>query len=105
MGPLVDRDVLLPAEPRTRAFARELYERVVDLPIISPHGHTDPRWYALDEPFCDPAQLLIVPDHYVFRMLFSHGVALDDLGVPRVDGVLVETDGRRIWRLFAENYH
>ena len=33
-----------------------------------------PRWYALDEPFPDPAQLLIVPDHYIFRMLFSQGV-------------------------------
>ena len=70
------------------------YAGVKDLPIVSPHGHTDPRWYALNEPFPDPAQLLIVPDHYVFRMLFSQGVRLEDLGVPTVDGSPVETDGR-----------
>ena len=76
-----------------------------DLPIISPHGHTDPRWYAEDAPFPDPAQLFVVPDHYVFRMLCSQGVPLTDLGVPRADGGPTETDGRRIWRRFAENYH
>jgi glucuronate isomerase len=104
MGPLVDRDVLFPAEPQVRSLARALYDSVAGLPIVSPHGHTDPRWYALNEPFPDPAQLLIVPDHYIFRMLFSQGVALDDLGVPRLDGAPVERDGRRIWRLFAGNY-
>ena len=104
MAPLLDRDVLFPAEPQVRSLARSFYETVADLPIVSPHGHTDPRWYALNEPFSDPAQLLIVPDHYIFRMLFSQGVALDDLGVGRLDGGPVETDGRRIWRLFAENY-
>ncbi len=59
----------------------------------------------LNEPFPDPAQLLIVPDHYIFRMLFSQGVRLEDLGVPTLDGSPVETDGRKIWRRFAENYH
>jgi glucuronate isomerase len=105
MSSLVDRDVLFPAEPQVRTLARALYETVAGLPIVSPHGHTDPKWYALDEPFPDPAQLLIVPDHYIFRMLFSQGVALEDLGVPRLDGTPAETDGRRIWRVFAENYH
>jgi glucuronate isomerase len=105
MSSLVDRDVLFPAEPQVRSLARALYETVAGLPIISPHGHTDPKWYALDEPFPDPTRLLIVPDHYIFRMLFSQGVALEDLGVPLLDGSPVETDGRRIWRLFAENYH
>ncbi len=76
-----------------------------ELPLISPHGHTDPRWYAENQPFPDPAQLFVVPDHYVFRMLCSQGVALTDLGVPRSDGGPTETDGRRIWRRFAENYH
>jgi len=88
-----------------RSVARALYESVKGLPIVSPHGHTDPRWYALDEPFPDPAQLLIVPDHYIFRMLFSQGVRLEDLGVPTLDGSPVETDGRKIWHLFAENYY
>lgn len=104
MSALIDRDVLFPSEPRQRALARALYEAVASLPIVSPHGHTDPRWYALNEPFADPAQLLIVPDHYIFRMLFSQGVELDRLGVPRLDGEPVEADGRSIWRLFAENY-
>ncbi|MFE0019179.1 glucuronate isomerase [Mesorhizobium sp. NPDC059054] len=101
---LVDPDLLFPAEPSVRRIARDLYGLVKSLPIVSPHGHTEPRWYALNEPFPDPAQLLIVPDHYVFRMLFSQGIRLEDLGVPTLDGAPVETDGRRIWRLFAENY-
>jgi glucuronate isomerase len=105
MASLVDRDVLFPAEPKIRSCARDLYETVADLPIVSPHGHTDPRWYALNEPFPDPAQLLIVPDHYIFRMLFSQGVSLDELGIPPLDGAPVERDGRRIWRRFAEHYH
>ncbi|MEP9387407.1 glucuronate isomerase [Mesorhizobium sp. KR9-304] len=104
MGALIADDLLFPAEPSVRSLARDLYAGVKSLPIISPHGHTDPRWYALDEPFPDPAQLLIVPDHYIFRMLFSQGVRLEDLGVPRLDGSPVETDGRTIWRRFAENY-
>ena len=103
MSSLVDPDLLFPAEPSVRRIARELYGLVKSLPIVSPHGHTEPRWYALNEPFPDPAQLLIVPDHYVFRMLFSQGVRLEDLGVPVLDGAPVETDGRKIWRLFAEN--
>ncbi len=86
-------------------MARDLYDGVHDLPILSPHGHTDPRWFAEDQPFPDPAQLFVTPDHYVFRMLCSQGVPLTDLGVPRVDGGPTETDGRRIWRLFANNYH
>lgn len=98
-------DRLLPADPTTREIARRLYERIKDLPIVSPHGHTDPAWFASDAPFTDPAQLLIVPDHYVFRMLYSQGVAMEDLGVPTVDGSLVETDPRTIWRRLAENYH
>ena len=98
-------DRLFPADPSTRAVARALYAGVKDLPIISPHGHTDPAWFAYDAPFSDPANLLIVPDHYVFRMLMSQGVALDALGVPTVDGTAAESDPRTIWRLFAGHYH
>ncbi|MEQ1936649.1 glucuronate isomerase [Mesorhizobium sp. CN5-321] len=105
MSALTHPDRLFPAEDRMRSVARALYEGVKGLPIVSPHGHTDPRWYALDEPFSDPSQLLIVPDHYIFRMLFSQGVRLEDLGVPTLDGSPVETDGRKIWHLFAENYY
>lgn len=102
---LVDPDRLFPTDPDTRKVARDLYERVADLPIISPHGHTNPQWFAENERFPDPAQLFVVPDHYVFRMLCSQGIKLTDLGVPRVDGGETETDGRKIWRLFAGNYH
>jgi len=98
-------DRLFPADPSTRAIARRLYEGVKDLPIVSPHGHTDPAWFATNEPFANPAELLIVPDHYVFRMLYSQGIALESLGIPRTDGGAVESDPRKIWRLFAENYH
>lgn len=102
---LLDEDRLFPTDPRSRDLARALYEGVRDLPILSPHGHTDPRWFVEDQPFPDPAQLFVTPDHYVFRMLCSQGVALTDLGVPRVDGGPTETDGRAIWRLFARHYH
>ena len=101
----LSEDRLFDAEPQARAVARALYAGIKDLPLVSPHGHTDPRWYAEDLPFPDPAQLLIVPDHYVFRMLFSQGVRLEDLGVPTADGSAVETDGRTIWRRFAEHYY
>ncbi|SMO99397.1 glucuronate isomerase [Paracoccus laeviglucosivorans] len=103
--PLLQEDRLFPTDPVTRAMARELYDLIRDLPIISPHGHTDPRWYAEDAAFPDPAQLIVTPDHYVFRMLASQGVALAELGVPRTDGGPVQTDGRKIWRLFAQHYH
>jgi glucuronate isomerase len=98
-------DRLFPAEDRTRAIARALYAEVKDLPIISPHGHTEPVWYAANEAFSDPATLFVKPDHYVYRMLYSQGIAMERLGVPRRDGGKVETDNRAIWRLFAENWY
>ncbi len=98
-------DRLLPADPGVRSVARRLYNEVKDLPIISPHGHTDPCWYADNINFPNPAQLFLIPDHYVFRMLHSQGVKLDSLGIPRVDGGQTETDPRKIWRVFAKNYH
>jgi glucuronate isomerase len=98
-------DRLLPPEPAVRAIARRLYRNVQALPIISPHGHTDPNWYADNAPFPDPATLFVKPDHYIFRMLYSQGVRLEALGVPRRDGAPVESDSRKIWGLFADNYH
>ncbi len=86
-------------------MARGLYEAVKDLPIISPHGHTDPAWFSGNAAFENAADLLIKPDHYVFRMLYSQGIALEDLGLSRADGAPVEQDGRRIWQLFASHYH
>lgn len=102
---LLDEDRLFPIEGRARDLARALYATVRGLPIVSPHGHTDPRWYAEDAAFPDPARLFVTPDHYVFRMLHSQGVRLEDLGVPRADGGPVEEDPRAIWRRFAERYH
>jgi glucuronate isomerase len=99
---LLHDDRLFPADPVTRGIARRLYAGIRDLPIISPHGHTDPRWYAEDQPFPDPATLLVKPDHYIFRMLYSQGVRLEQLGIPRKDGAPVETDPRAVWRLFAQ---
>ncbi|MCI4589896.1 glucuronate isomerase [Sphingobium sp. BYY-5] len=98
-------DRLFPSDPKTRDIARALYATVKDLPIVSPHGHTDPRWFAYDEPFANPADLLIVPDHYVFRMLYSQGVKLEELGVPTIDGSATAGDPRAIWHRFAANYH
>ena len=93
-------DRLFPAEPAVRAIARELYASIRDLPIVSPHGHTDPAWFATDAPFGNAAELLLVPDHYVFRMLYSQGVQLEalEVGSPGFDP-------RSAWRLFAERYH
>jgi glucuronate isomerase len=97
-------DRLFSSDAAQRQMARTLYETVKDLPIISPHGHTDPSWFATNAPFANPAELLITPDHYVFRMLYSQGTPMERLGVPRADGGWTETDPRKIWRLFAENY-
>ena len=105
MPGLLDDDRLFDPEPTARGIARELYAGVKDLPLVSPHGHTEPRWYAENASFPDPARLLIVPDHYIFRMLFSQGVRLEDLGVPTADGSPVEADGRTIWRRFCEHYY
>jgi glucuronate isomerase len=93
-------------DPAQIQIARELYQSVAELPIVSPHGHVDPRLFA--DPaatFGTPAELLVIPDHYVFRMLYSQGISLDRLGIPRLDGEPVEQDHRLIWQLFADNFH
>jgi len=102
-APHLHPDRLLPAGP-ARDIARELYGEVTGLPLICPHGHTDPAWFANNERFANPAALFLTPDHYVLRMLRSRGLSYDDLGVPRKDGKPV-ADGRSAWRLFAANYH
>jgi glucuronate isomerase len=98
---ILHEDRLFPSDPSTRSVARRLYASVRDLPIISPHGHADPRWFAEDAPFPDPAQLFVVPDHYIFRMLYSQGIPLEQLGV----GAKSVEDPRRIWRIFAQHYY
>lgn len=98
-------DRLFPSDPTQRAIARRLYGEVAALPIVSPHGHTDPSWFAQNEAFPDPASLFVKPDHYAFRMLYSQGIPLEQLGVPRKDGGETSTDSRAIWRLLASNWH
>jgi glucuronate isomerase len=93
-------DRLLPADPAARAVARELYASVASLPIVSPHGHTDPSWFARNDPFGNATELLLAPDHYLFRMLYSQGVPLEALGIGTPNA-----DPRKSWRLLAERYY
>ncbi len=97
---LLHPDRLFPQHSASRDLARRLYESVRALPILSPHGHTQASWFANDEPFPDPAKLFIQPDHYVHRMLYSQGVALEDLEI----AAEVISNPRRVWRIFAQNY-
>jgi len=98
---LLHEDRLFPAEAGTLKIARALYAHIQNLPIISPHGHTQASWFSRNTPFPDPATLFVQPDHYVFRMLYSQGVSLDDLGIgqPQIK------DPRKVWRTFAQNYY
>ena len=98
---LLHSDRLFPVEKSSRQLARALYETIEHLPIISPHGHTDPRWWGENLPFSNPAELFVIPDHYVVRMLVSQGISYQSLGI----GKDAETDPRKIWKLFADNYH
>src|SRR5512139_1730740 len=92
--------------PKQRKIARKLYESVAALPLICPHGHVDPALFAEEKAsFGSPVDLLILPDHYVVRMLYSQGIAMESIGVPRLDGSPVEKDHRKIWQIFAENFH
>lgn len=102
---LNDPDRLFPIDPQSRKFARALYESIAGLPIVSPHGHCDPSWFAANDRFPNPTELFVVPDHYVFRMLASQGIELDALGIPRADGSRAERDPRDVWKTFAKNYH
>lgn len=88
-----------------RKYAREIYNSIKDLPIISPHGHVDPQIFVDNEPFPNPTELFLIPDHYVFRMLYSQGIRLESLGIPTIDGSQVETDPRKSWQLFADHYY
>ena len=93
-------DRLFPTDPTVRAIARTLFAAVEHLPIVSPHGHTDPSWFALNQPFGNATELLLQPDHYLFRMLYSQGVSLESLGIGSH-----AADPREAWRILASNYH
>jgi glucuronate isomerase len=93
-------------DPTIRGIAGDLYREAAGLPLVCPHGHVDSRLFSdPDATFGSPADLFIIPDHYVFRMLYSQGIAPESLGVPRQDGGPVEQDHRKIWRIFCENFH
>lgn len=96
---LLHPDRLFSADPVQRGIARELYAQVAHLPIVSPHGHTDPAWFATNEPFTNATELLLIPDHYLYRMLYSQGIPLEALGI---DG---SAEPRAAWRILASHYH
>ncbi len=103
----LDPDRFFPAEPTQRRIASELFSRIEKLPIVSPHGHTDAAWFADDASFEDPVSLLLWPDHYLLRLLYSAGVTLESIGIAPHDhdDSAVESDRRRIWRRLAEHYY
>jgi glucuronate isomerase len=105
MSASLDPDRYFPANPTLRGIARDLFAAIEKLPIVSPHGHTDPAWFARDESFEDAVSLLLWPDHYLLRMLHGAGVTLESIGLKPNDGTLAETDRRRIWTLFARHYY
>ena len=100
MSTLLHPDRLFASCPEQRAIARELYAAIAGLPIVSPHGHTDPRWFADNAAFANASELLLQPDHYLLRMLYSQGIGLDQLGLGDS-----EVDPLAVWRIFADNYH
>ncbi len=104
-GGLLHPDRFFDPDPSVRRVARELYAETRDLPLVCPHGHVDPRLLADDAAFPEPTALIITPDHYIFRMLYSRGVSLESLGVPSRDGTAVSGDARAIWQLFGDHYH
>ena len=102
---MLNADRLFPSEPRARQIARSLFEQTRALPILSPHGHCNPEVLAGNSPITDPATELITTDHYLLRLLYSQGAALESLGVRPLDGSPAEEDGRLVWRSLADGYH
>lgn len=102
---MINENRYFDANPEVRKIASELYSEVKDLPIYCPHGHVDPQLFAENKPFPNPAELFIIPDHYIFRMLHSQGYSLESLGIPTHDGTPVEKDHRKIWQILGDNFH
>ena len=102
---MLNQDRYFDPNSEVRKIARELYSSVKDLPIISPHGHVDPKIFAENTPFPSPTELFIIPDHYIYRMLYSQGITLEELGIPTQDGTPVEKDHRKIWQIFGEHFY
>lgn len=92
-------------EKDVKKYAREIYNSIKSMPIISPHGHVDPAIFSENKPFPNPTKLFLTPDHYLYRMLYSQGIAMESLGIPDVNGNVDETNPKKIWKIFAENYY
>lgn len=97
-------DRFLGVQENTVSIARRIFSETEKLPIISPHGHTDPRWFAENTAFANPTELIVAPDHYVFRMLYSHGVSLDSLGISS-QFTQSNVDPLEAWCVFAKHYY
>ena len=94
------------SDPQQKQIASELFASIEHLPLVCPHGHVDPRTFAdPDFNLGTPTDLFLIPDHYIFRMLYSQGISLERLGIPAVDGAEVESEHRAIWQIFADNFH
>lgn len=102
---MLNPDRFFDPNPGVRSIARKLYQSVKDLAIISPHGHVDPNIFVQNKPFPNPTELFVVPDHYIYRMLYSQGIPLESLGIRPLDGSSTETNARKIWKRFGENYY
>ena len=100
----LNADRFFDPDPAIRRVARELFAETCELPLICPHGHVDPALLASNAPFPEPTSLLVIPDHYIFRMLYSQGVRMEDVGVPARDGTAVESDPRKIWQRVADHW-
>ena len=103
------------SDPAQNSAAVALYDSVADLPLICPHGHVDPRLFAdSNYQYGSPVDLLIIPDHYIFRMLYSQGISLDELGIPTQTSAPNASGGdfnainavehREIWRTVCANW-
>jgi len=101
----LNKDRFFDSQPEVRKIASELYSQVINLPIVSPHSHVEPRILAENIPFSDPTELIIIPDHYIYRLLYSQGISMESLGIPTRDGTRVETDRRKIWQTFAGYFY
>ena len=101
----LDADRFFDSDPSIRRAARTLYDETRGLPLVCPHGHVEPSLLDANDPFPEPTALLLTPDHYIFRMLYSRGVSMESLGIPTRDGTAVEKDPRRIWQLFGDHYY
>lgn len=101
----LNEDRYFSPDSTVRNCARQIYESIKNLPIVSPHGHVDPQIFVDNKPFPNPTQLFLIPDHYIYRMLYSQGIKLEQFGIPTIDGTKVETDPRKVWQLFADHYY